>query len=152
MAAIQGAIAGIRAEQARFTKALDGGALELALTELNRQVQDGNTDFVQRFVADRPDALEDALGPWVTMGLGRPRRSSWRTPTTAGTWSGRADATRHGRVAGRGSPPVPDRDREPPADPRLPDSARPGLPAGSSSRIRSGRCRSAASTCTCRTL
>lgn len=69
LGAIQGAIVSIRAEQARFTKALDGGALELALTEVNRQVQEGNIEFVQRFVADRPDALEEALGPWVTLGL-----------------------------------------------------------------------------------
>jgi hypothetical protein len=80
VAAVQGAIAAVKAEKERFVKGLDGGALELALTEVNRQVQEGNVEFVQRFVAESPEALEEALGPWVWRSMSDSERKLLEDP------------------------------------------------------------------------
>ena len=80
VAAVKGAVDAVKAEKARFMKGLDGGSLELALTELNRQVQEGNVEFVQKFVADSPEALEEALGAWVWQGLSEPERKLLEDP------------------------------------------------------------------------
>jgi hypothetical protein len=49
---------------------MGGSPLEVALTEVNRQVQEGNMPFVQKFLnAKGEKGLEDVLGAWVAQAL-----------------------------------------------------------------------------------
>ncbi|MEB3221843.1 MAG: hypothetical protein VKS61_07155 [Candidatus Sericytochromatia bacterium] len=63
--AVQGLVQALKQERLRFEKSLDGGALELALVEVARQVRERNVEFVTAFTRDREGALDEALGPWV---------------------------------------------------------------------------------------
>ncbi|MFP5501779.1 MAG: hypothetical protein ACLGIN_04765, partial [Candidatus Sericytochromatia bacterium] len=57
-------------EQAKDTReklfsSLGATPLEQALTEVNRQVQEGNTAFVQAFLQPPAGGLREVIGPWV---------------------------------------------------------------------------------------
>jgi hypothetical protein len=65
VAVVQGLVQALKQERTRFEKSLDGGALELALVEVSRQVRERNVEFVSAFTRARDGALDEALGPWV---------------------------------------------------------------------------------------
>jgi hypothetical protein len=68
-------LAAITATRQKLFEQLGGSPLELALTEINRQVQEGNMPFVQRLLGLKGEqALAGALGPWVTAALSSAER------------------------------------------------------------------------------
>ncbi|MEB3198013.1 MAG: hypothetical protein VKP62_12505 [Candidatus Sericytochromatia bacterium] len=77
---VQGLVQAIQQEQQRFIKSLDGGALELSLSEVSRQVREGNTQFVRAWLQPGAGALEKALGPWVSSALSTSERKLLEDP------------------------------------------------------------------------
>ncbi|MEB3328044.1 MAG: hypothetical protein VKQ33_02295 [Candidatus Sericytochromatia bacterium] len=76
----QGLVQALKQEHLRFAKSLDGGALELVLVEVARQVREGNVEFVNAFKRDRKGALEEALGPWAARLLSPSERKLLEDP------------------------------------------------------------------------
>lgn len=70
----------IGAARTEFLKSVGGNALEMALTEINRQVQEGNMAFIQKLVSRAPSQVEEALGPWVWQALSPAERKVLSDP------------------------------------------------------------------------
>lgn len=58
-------LAAVKDAQDRLFTALDASPLDLALTAINRQVQEGNLGFVQRFLDPPQGRLDHVVGPFV---------------------------------------------------------------------------------------
>lgn len=68
--AVGGAVSEVQDARQQLFRELDASPLEVALTEVNRQVQERNLPFIQRFMGAQDErGLERALGPWVTQAL-----------------------------------------------------------------------------------
>lgn len=67
---LEAVLSNIKVTRQQLFDGLGGSPLEVALTEVNRQVQEGNMPFIQKFLAAKGEkAVADVLGPWVANAL-----------------------------------------------------------------------------------
>ncbi|MDB5101241.1 MAG: hypothetical protein JWM80_5662, partial [Cyanobacteria bacterium RYN_339] len=67
---LEGVLGQVKGVREKLITDMGGSPLEVALTEVNRQVQEGNMPFIQKFLnAKGEKGLEAVLGAWVAQAL-----------------------------------------------------------------------------------